>query len=94
MAIAPPNAAGRFPGERETEDTAATEISVVADIAQCINYASWQNSVPLLRSVEICNRSATTLGDLRLELETYPAFTRKKHWLGRPERAVGPQLRR
>jgi hypothetical protein len=59
----------------------AGEISIIANFCPCINYASWQNSVPLLESIEICNRTANDFRDLRLQLDTTPAFTRAKSWI-------------
>ncbi len=55
-------------------------LSIVANVVPCINYASWQNSVPLVHSLEICNNSAEGVSGLRLELDTAPAFTRRKVW--------------
>lgn len=65
--------------QNESEDAVA--VLVAADIPRCVNYASWQNAVPLLRSLEIRNNSSESLRDVRLELETSPAFTRKKTWI-------------
>ena len=57
-----------------------TEPLINADVAESINYASWQNSVPLLRSIEVNNVSAQTLSDLRLEISSSPPFLRTKTW--------------
>ena len=57
-----------------------TEPFINADIAESINYASWQNSVPLLRAIEVNNPSAQTLSDVRLELSSSPPFLRPKTW--------------
>ena len=59
---------------------AAPSVAIIPDIVSAINYASWQNAVPILRSVEINNGTATTLSNLRLELSVTPAFCRSKHW--------------
>ncbi|WP_339731206.1 DUF4011 domain-containing protein [uncultured Gimesia sp.] len=51
-----------------------------ADLDECLNYASWQNSVPFLKSLEVHNRSAETLTDLVLSMHTEPEFARPKQW--------------
>ena len=64
-----------------------TGFSIDADLTDCINYASWQNSVPLLRSIELRNessqdiQSSDSFGELSLQLTTSPAFTRPKQWM-------------
>ncbi len=55
-------------------------VSILPDIVSAINYASWQNSVPILRSVEISNDTADVLNGLRLELVVTPAFCKRKSW--------------
>lgn len=57
------------------------EITIAFDIAGCVNYASWQNSVPLLRSLEVTNHASETLDDLRLICDSSPSFTRSKEWV-------------
>jgi hypothetical protein len=49
-------------------------------LADCINFAAWQNSVPAIHSIEISNRRSEPLSDLRLVLNTTPAFARQKQW--------------
>lgn len=51
-----------------------------ADLDECLNYASWQNSVPFLKSLEVHNHSAETLTDLVLSMHTEPEFARPKQW--------------
>ena len=58
----------------------ASGVRIEAAVQECINYASWQNSVPLLRSLMLRNDSGQTLKDLKLTLETSPRFTRLKQW--------------
>ncbi len=62
--------------DEEQQDTVIIE----ADLAQAINYACWQNSVPFLRSLKIVNDSEATHNNLRLELTTVPAFAKAKSW--------------
>jgi hypothetical protein len=54
------------------------EITIALDITACVNYASWQNSVPLVRSLEVANRSSEALEGLRLICDSSPPFTRDK----------------
>ena len=72
MTVTTDDAASQNRSERPTID---------ADVAACVNYASWQNSVPLLRSLEICNQSSLPLTDLRLEVTSSPACLRPKNWV-------------
>ena len=55
-------------------------VIIDADLAQAINYACWQNSVPFLRSLKIVNNGEATQNNLRLELTTVPAFAKAKSW--------------
>lgn len=57
------------------------EISIHADIVDCLNYASWQNSVPLLKSLHVQNDTAEALQNLRLSVTSSPAFIRPKQWV-------------
>lgn len=54
---------------------------VVADVARCINYASWQNSVPVIRSLEIHNDTDETFHKLNLKLTLSPPVARNKSWI-------------
>jgi very-short-patch-repair endonuclease len=56
-------------------------ITINADVATCVNYASFQNSVPLVRTLEICNESSQSLSGLTLELTSSPAWLRPKCWV-------------
>ncbi|MEF2144382.1 MAG: DUF3320 domain-containing protein [Desulfovibrionaceae bacterium] len=48
--------------------------------ADCVNFASAQNSVPILRNVQIWNASDAPIENLVLEFDPYPPFCRKKTW--------------
>ena len=76
---------GERPVEATTHDEASQDYveqtTIDADVAPCVNYASWQNSVPLLRSLEIHNQSSLPLTDLRLELTSSPTCLRPKNWV-------------
>lgn len=68
--------------ESGSEPTARPQspVSINIGLANCINYAAWQNSVPVIHSLEITNQRSETLRDLRLELTTTPGFARGKQW--------------
>ncbi|WP_349361325.1 DUF4011 domain-containing protein [Stappia sp.] len=51
-----------------------------ADIASSFTYASYQNAIPVIRSLAIENGSDRQVDDLRLELTSSPAFLRPKTW--------------
>ena len=55
-------------------------MSLKLGAADCINYAAWQNSVPVIHSLEIISHRSEPLRDLRLKLTTTPAFARGKQW--------------
>ncbi|QDV53068.1 ATP-dependent RecD-like DNA helicase [Gimesia fumaroli] len=56
------------------------QIGIRADLDLCLNYASWQNSVPFLKALEIHNHSSEMMSDLVLEMQTEPPFARPKQW--------------
>lgn len=56
------------------------EISIVWEITGCVNYASFQNAVPILKSLRLRNNGLSTISDLKLEFRTVPGFTRSRTW--------------
>jgi len=64
----------------EAEDENPLSPNVVADIASSFTYASYQNAIPVLRSIAIENLSQRYFEKLRLELTSTPAFSRPKTW--------------
>lgn len=68
-----------------TIDMAAVEKpatpQVFADIVSCFTYASYQNAIPVIRSISVENRSSRHWQGLRLELSSTPAFLRPKTWI-------------
>jgi hypothetical protein len=69
----------------EDRDTARSDsevgsVEIVLDIAESLNYACWQNSIPFLRSLKIRNGTQQSWSDLRLELESAPPVARRKVW--------------
>jgi len=71
---------GEGASEADASAEAETPFEIRVDATRALTYASWQNSVPLLRSVSVANQSAETAAGLQLELETRPAFARTKRW--------------
>ena len=55
-------------------------IALSIDCALRINFATAQNSVPVLRAIEIANRSENALENLSLTMTAQPAFVREKRW--------------
>lgn len=53
---------------------------IVADVAASFTYASYQNAIPVLRSVSIENNSDQHFENCMLELTSSPPFLRAKTW--------------
>lgn len=53
---------------------------IIPDIASAFTYASYQNAVPVIRSITIENGTDRHLNSVRLELTSTPAFLRPKSW--------------
>ncbi|RAZ88888.1 DNA helicase [Mesorhizobium hawassense] len=53
---------------------------IVADVASSFTYASYQNAIPVVRSIRLDNDTARSLGNCRLELTSSPSFLRPKTW--------------
>ncbi|MGV2339121.1 MAG UNVERIFIED_CONTAM: hypothetical protein LVR18_35615 [Planctomycetaceae bacterium] len=65
-------------GNQPAKGQPAAQLEVV--LSERLNYASWQNSVPVLQSVKILNTAAEALSGLTLEFESQPAFARSRRW--------------
>ncbi|PAY19002.1 DNA helicase [Rhodopirellula sp. SM50] len=55
--------------------------SIEFELSRSVNFASYQNSVPVLRQLRVRNRSQTPLAQLRLELNSEPGFIKPKTWI-------------
>jgi hypothetical protein len=67
----------------ESADTPAkvhVDYSVVISNSSKLNLADFQNSVPLLRELEVVNNSERVLSHLQVRLESYPPFLKSKTW--------------
>lgn len=56
------------------------DLVIVADIAASFTYASYQNAIPVIRSILIENSSDRHFADCKLELTSSPSFLRPKSW--------------
>jgi very-short-patch-repair endonuclease len=61
-------------------ENAPTTPKIVADVASSFTYASYQNAIPVLRSVAILNGTDRQFQSCKLELTSSPAFLRAKSW--------------
>ncbi|HVW54913.1 MAG TPA: DUF3320 domain-containing protein [Rhizobiaceae bacterium] len=55
-------------------------VAIVADIAPSFTYASFQNAIPVVRSIGIENPTQQNLERCSLELTSIPPFLRSKTW--------------
>lgn len=53
---------------------------LVADVSGSFTYASYQNAIPVLRSIEINNVDGRHYDNIRVDLISSPAFLRAKTW--------------
>jgi hypothetical protein len=57
-----------------------TDPTISADIAGSFTYASYQNAIPVIRSIEIDNADGRHHESIRVDLTSSPAFLRTKSW--------------
>ena len=69
-----------MPADNEQLHPEGPRPSVVVVVEECFNYAAWQNSVPLLRSVVVDNPTDGELSSVTVELFVTPTFARPKSW--------------
>lgn len=70
-------------GGLDNDDDTATSAdgpTVFADIAASFTYASYQNAVPVVRSIEIENRTDKNFHACLVEISSSPSFLRPKSW--------------
>ncbi len=65
----------------ELNPPTSESISIHAEVGDCLNYASWQNSVPLLKALQVQNDTAEAMQNLHLSVTSSPCFIRPKHWV-------------
>lgn len=69
---------------RDFEDTPSPEEQspkLTIDLTSSINYASYQNAIPLIRHLQVENPLPESLEQCELELKTEPPFARSKRWV-------------
>jgi very-short-patch-repair endonuclease len=66
--------------EANATPSASFHASISADVTVRVNFASAQNSRPVLRALSVCNDGAEALRNLRLTMTPQPAFCRSKSW--------------
>ncbi|MGO7378672.1 DUF3320 domain-containing protein [Rhizobium ruizarguesonis] len=55
--------------------------TIIADVAASFTYASYQNAVPVIRSILIENNTDKHIENCRIELISSPSFLRPKLWI-------------
>lgn len=65
--------------ETETDEN-IEKFKILADLASSFTYASYQNAVPVLRSITLENNTDRTLENCRVEFTSSPTFLRLKTW--------------
>jgi very-short-patch-repair endonuclease len=70
-------------GEKSYEDgnIPTDEIEIISDIGATFTYASFQNAIPVIRSIAIDNRTMQSFERCTLELTSSPPFLRAKTWM-------------
>lgn len=69
---------------RENEALVAGDtqtLGIIADVAASFTYASYQNAVPVIRSLLIESNSDRHIQNCRVELTSSPPFLRPKTWV-------------
>jgi very-short-patch-repair endonuclease len=64
----------------ENTPTHLPPIGILADITPSFTYASFQNAIPVIRSISIENPTALDFEGLTVELTSNPSFLRPKVW--------------
>lgn len=67
-------------GSEAMEATPSASAEIVYQIAQSFTYASFQNAVPVIRSIGVNNPTSANIENCRLELTSNPPFLRSKIW--------------
>ena len=64
----------------DSDDAFAANPAIKVDVAASLTYASYQNAVPVIRSIIIDNKTNRPFQDCRIALTSSPAFLRPKIW--------------
>ena len=65
----------------DSSTTAVQQLAISATVNARINYASWQNSVPLLKDLQLRNSGSEAVSSVVLQLHSEPAFLRPRQWV-------------
>ncbi|EJZ18621.1 DUF3320 domain-containing protein [Rhizobium sp. Pop5] len=68
-------------GTEEQEAEKSDNPTVVVDVAASFTYASYQNAIPVIRSILIENNTDRHIENCRLDLTSSPSFLRPKSWI-------------
>lgn len=66
--------------EEPSSAVGVTKPSIIADVASSFTYASYQNAIPVVRSILIENKTEENIDGCRVELTSFPSFLRPKSW--------------
>lgn len=61
-------------------DPPPSTAAITAKVTPTFSFAAYQNSVPVIRVLQVTNPSGATKDNLVLEVESSPAFVRRKQW--------------
>ena len=67
--------------ESSASDSSGRKVVITADICASFTYASYQNAIPVIRSIMIENSTDLHFEACRLEISSSPAFLRTKTWM-------------
>ena len=67
------------PGDEE-KDPVVSRPRIEADLAGSCTYASFQNAIPVLKSISVANPTDTSIENAKLSLSASPPFIRAKNW--------------
>lgn len=68
-------------GAEKQEAGKADNPAIVVDVAASFTYASYQNAIPVIRSILIENNTDRQVQSCRLDLTSSPSFLRPKSWI-------------
>jgi hypothetical protein len=80
--------------DRNASNIEEGALDIAPEIASCFTYASYQNAVPVVRSLRLANGLNEHLESLRLEMSSTPPFLRSKTCDGFPKRCRWPAATR
>lgn len=74
------DAGGDISSELQLDEGSRSDPVIVADISGSFTYASYQNAIPVVRSIDIDNSGGEHRDNCRIELTSSPTFLRPKSW--------------